>query len=286
MNFELHQEPARPQAPLAEPAFARWSPADGPMTATFHRVSGGYYVRFIDRADFAISLDEKVVTCFPVCDASEAVVRALFLNQVVPMIRSHQGELILHASVVAVGGMAVGFAARSGSGKSTLAAAFARAGMPFLSDDGLWLIDEEEHYLARPDRPNVRLWQDSEAAVILGQPLPEDCEDEKSSVAASRTLPFHDGPLPLGALYFLGGGDGEQTSISELSVRQALSWLIDHSFYLDGEDRVRLKRDFEAFAKAAEKIRCYALDYPREYDRLPEVIAAVRRHLETRKDVR
>ena len=223
MTFELREEPAREQSPLPESDFARWRSLDGEVLATFHREPDGYLVRFLDRADFSIALEAGVVTCWPVPGSSRPV-RDLYLNQVLPMLQGHGGELVIHASGVAIGGGAVAFVAATGRGKSTLAAAFARAGMPFLSDDGLRLSASGGRYFASPNRPSVRLWRDSEAVVVLGEAAPDETdEDDKSRVEAGERLPFQSEPLPLRAMYFLGPGDAAQPGIAELTAREALA---------------------------------------------------------------
>ena len=281
MNLELRHEPAREQAPLAEPDFARWRSEDGEVRATFHRVPEGFLVRFLDRADFSIALDAGVVTCRPAVGSSRAV-RDLYLNQILPMIRGHLGELVLHASAVAIDGGAVAFVAPTGRGKSTLAAAFARAGMPFLSDDGLSVHQEESGYAARPNRPSFRLWQDSEA-IVLGSEMPEEYEDDKSRVEASPALPFQPEPLPLRAMYFLGAGDSAEPSITELPALDIVAELMNHTFFLDAEDRSRMKRHLDVLTRLAEAVPGYALDFPRDYERLPDVIAAVSIHMSERR---
>jgi hypothetical protein len=276
--YELKVMPAREQAPLDGTPFALWRSPDGEVAATFHHTPEGHFLRFIDRGDFSVRLDDRLVTCWPVPGKSPDATRDLYGNQVVPMLRGHHGELILHASAVAIDGAVAAFVAPTGRGKSTLAAALARAGMPFLSDDGLALVAEDGRYFASPNRPSFRLWQDSAAAVIRGEAVPEDCGDEKSRIGADVGLPFQDEPLPLRALYFLGPGDSPRTSIARLPARDALAELINHTFFLDADDRERMKRHFEALARLAETVPGFALDYPREYDQLPCVIEALRNH--------
>jgi len=279
VTIELRQEPAREQADLAEPAFASWHDGDGETAATFHRLPRGYLVRFLDRADFAILPEEGLVTCWPAPDTSASYARDLYLNQIMPIILGHRGETVIHASAVKIAGRAAAFVASTGCGKSTLAAAFARAGTPFLSDDGVLLTPENGRYLASPNRPSFRLYRDSQAAVIRGEAVAEAGEDEKTRVAADETLPFQNEPVPLGAMYFLGPGDTDRPTITPLPTRQALAKLMNHSFFLDAADRERMKRHFEALGRLAETVPGYALDYPREYDRLPCVIEAVSLHM-------
>jgi hypothetical protein len=277
--YELKLMPPREQPVLDDTPFALWRSPDGEVAATFHRRPEGYLVRFVDRADFSVELGVGQITCWPFPGKSPAGARDLYLNQIVPMIRGHQGELVLHASGVALGGAAAAFVAPTGRGKSTLAAAFARAGMPFLSDDGLVLTAEAGRYVASPNRPSFRLWSDSEAVVIRGEVAPEEDENEKSRVEAGE-LPFQEEPLPLRALYFLGLGETARISIARLPIRETLAELIDHSFFLDAEDKGRMKRHFEALARLAETVPAFALDYPRDYAGLPSLIAAVSRHMD------
>lgn len=280
MNFELRQEPAREQAPLPEPVFARWrSEEDGAVLATFHRAPQGYLVRFVDEADFLIAVETATVTCWPT-PANTRGIRDLYLNQVMPMIAGHLGKQVIHASGVAIGDRAVAFVAATGRGKSTLAAAFARAGTPFLSDDGLYLTFDGDRVLASPNRPSFRLWLDSETEVVRGKTSPHEWEQmEKTRIEAGDDLPFQSEPLPLQALYFLGPGGAAEPVITDLSEREALAELINHSYVLDVEDRTRMKRHFEALTRLAEAVPSHRLDYPREFDRLPSVIAAVSGHI-------
>lgn len=285
MSFTLTELPPRPQAPLEQPSFARWRSTAGDLVATMHRKGDGYVARFVERADFVISLADRTVVCAAVPDMTGATVRDLYLNQVLPMIRGQQGELAIHASAVAVRGGAIGFVASSGSGKSTLAAAFARAGSPFLSDDGLFLTHAEGGYLAHPNRPSFRLWQDSEAAIGGTANIPDENDDEKSQVGAGETLPFQSDPLPLRALYFLGSAESAGPAIAPLPRRAALAELINHSFLLDMADRKLLQRHFDMLADLAEAVPSFSLDYPRDYALLPEVVETVMSHDAMRETV-
>src|SRR4029078_2832272 len=100
----------------------------------------------------------------------------------------------------------------------------------------------------------------------------------KSRAAAGEALPFQADPLPLRALYFLGAGDAAAPRIDPLTKREALARLINHSFFLDGSDRERMQQLFAALTEVANAVPSFDLDYPREYDRLPDVIVAVTGH--------
>ena len=277
MTPRLTVLPASEQVPLAGRPYACWRTTEGEVAAQFHRTGAGFTVRFIDQADFLVSPRLDAVECVPVPDVSERTARDLFLNQVMPVIRGQQGELVLHASAVAVADGVLAFAAPTGRGKSTLAAAFASAGYPFLTDDGLTLTSDGADYTAHANRPSFRLRQDSTAALNLA-PSDAGAEDEKVRVEAGPALPFGDASLPLRALYFLGPGDAASCSIEPLSHRQAVVELISHAFLLDVEDRPRLRRHFGELGDLAEGVACFSLDYPRDYAALPGVVACVADH--------
>ena len=276
--FELTELPPAPQAPLAGQSLSRWLTLDGELTAEFYRRGDDFEIRFHDRADFTISLAEGRVFCVPVPGTSPQAVRDLYLNQVMPLIRGQQGEIVVHASAAAVAGEALGFAGATGRGKSTLAAAFASAGMPFLSDDGITLTRADGRYLAWPNRPSFRLWQDSQEAIGAWRAGDNGEGDEKVRVEANAAVPFQAEALPLRILYFLGPGDAPVPSFEVVPPRRALAELMNHAFLLDVGDRRLLQLHFEKLAGVAETVPCFALDYPRDYAELPRVIAAIREH--------
>jgi len=278
VKFEIGDPLSDDQSPCLGPDFARWRSADGDVLTTFHRTSDGYLVRFKERADFAVSLSRRVVTCRPARNVSRLTAEDLYLNQILPMISGQRGETVLHASAVAVKGEAVAFVGQTGRGKSTLAAAFAHAGMPFLSDDGVRLTKEGGRYLAAPNQPSFRLWQDSEAAVVSAGKVSDDSDNVKTRVAASDALPFESRPLPLRALYFLGPGHAKDTGIESLPEQAALAELLNHSFLLDVTDKARLQSHFGALADLSATVPVFSLDYPRQYDRLGAVLAAIVQH--------
>ncbi len=278
MRFEINGRLDSGRAPGTEPAFARWRSVEGEVVTTFHRIPDGYLVRFKERADFTVSLSRRVVTCRPGPGVSRRAAEDLYLNQVLPLIHGQEGDLMVHASAVAVDGAVIAFAGPTGAGKSTLAAGFARAGMPFLSDDGVRLTQEDGRYVAAPNRPSFRLWQDSEAAVVSGTEVLDDAGHEKTHVAASEALPFQDQPLPLHTLYFLGHRDCAEVRFELLRAQVALAELINHSFLLDVADKARLQAHFDALAKLSASVPAFLLYYPRDYDRLGDVITAIVAH--------
>jgi hypothetical protein len=280
MNLHFEQMASSAQVPRALEPFDRWVSAEGEALSLFYRESDEYVVRFPDRADFTISLDRQTVTCTPAPGVADDVIEVLYFNQIVPLVMGCNGDLVLHASAVVIDGTAIAFLGPTRRGKSTLAAAFAKAGYPFLTDDGLILDQDDEDYLVRPRAPALRLCSDSEAAILQTAGLRPDSEDFKGRIMAGDEIPFHDQPVRLTAIYLLPEPQRrDRTEMLPLSQPAALSELLKHSFILDVQDRQRVKNLFYRLASVVERIDCFTLDYPRRYPELPGVLDSIIKHV-------
>lgn len=266
--------PARPQSPLADEPFDRWLNPDGEATAEFRRLPGGYHVRFPTQADYAIALDTMRVEATPDEGTRPEVVESLWRNSVEPLVGNYLGGLNLHGSAVATPAGAVAFLGLSRSGKTTLAGGFARAGHPFLTEDVLELVRDGTRYMVQPQRPVLRLFHDS-AEFLLGQEPGWADAETKQELVAGGSLPCASEPAPLAAICLLGQGETETISMEPLGAGEALRHVIRHAFVLDVEDRKRLAAHFARLGELAAQVPCHALDYPRRYAQLPEVIGAI-----------
>jgi hypothetical protein len=63
------------QQPSVGAAFHTWTFPDGILWTEFHRLDGGYLLRFPSLADFEISADARTVTGFPVPEVPEGTLR-------------------------------------------------------------------------------------------------------------------------------------------------------------------------------------------------------------------
>ena len=279
MTVELTIAAAVPQAPRPA-AFHVWGLPDGSPWTEFHREGGRYRLRFPGLADFVVSADATRVRCEPAPGTPDAVVQHLHLNQVLPLALSKQGRLVFHASAVEIDGGAVAFVGMSGRGKSTLAASFAIDGHRFLTDDGLVVEPEGHGFVALPSHPSIRLWRDSEEALIAaGTPAaPPLSYTSKSRFLAGDRLAFCDEPRPLRRVYFLGDGSSDDVAFRRLTGSEAMIEWVRHSFLLDIEEKPRLASHFDQVAALASEPIHYALDYPRRYDDLARVRAAIVAH--------
>lgn len=251
-----------------------WSFPDGKVWAQFYRIGEGYLIRFPGLADFELSGEPIQVSCHPAPGTSDATAQHLYLNQIVPLVRSQQGEMVYHASAVEVGDAAVVFLGNSGRGKSTLAASFCAASHRFLTDDGLILKrNAQGGFDVLPSHPSLRLYGDSERATVgagVARALPVQYTN-KSRLLAGAELMFCDQPRPLLCAFFLGEGVADDISIAPIvGVEAHMAW-VRHSFLLDVEHRPRLAAHFDDVADLAAQPINVSLDFPRRFEDLPAV---------------
>ena len=280
MTIHYTEQAERPMAPIGEEAFHQWVFPDGTLWTQFFRQGAGYLLRFPELADFEVSADGCIVQGWPAPDVPSPTVEHLYLNQVMPLALSRQGKLVLHGSAVDIGGQGIAFLGESGRGKSTLAASFATEGRRFLTDDGLQLVWVDGHCMILPSHPSIRLWEDSQDALV-GESVamaPAVSFTSKSRLLAGPGIAFCDEARPLRRLFILGEGEVETPTIEPLRPAEALIELVKHSFLLDIEARDMLAQHFDDLSRLAALPICYRLDYRRSYEALPSVGEAVIRH--------
>jgi hypothetical protein len=134
---------------------------------------------------------------------------------------------------------------------------------------------------ALPSHPSIRLWEDSEAALIppAARRAPPVHYTPKARFLADQDLAFCEVPRPLRRVYVLGDGIAEDVTIEPLTAAQTLVELVKHSFILDIEERPRLASHFDQVATLANSQIHYRLDYPRRFEKLTAVQQAVFSHI-------
>jgi|SRR5580658_910583 hypothetical protein len=117
----------------------------------------------------------------------------------------HQrGQIVLHASSVAVNGKAVLFMGVSGAGKSTLAAALGRQGYPLVTDDLCVVrIDAAGTPLAHPDGRLPKLWTQAIDRLELGARRGPAVRGRLEKFYVEPLRENAAAPLPVGAVYAL-----------------------------------------------------------------------------------
>ena len=234
-------------------------------------------MRFPSLADFRVSQDGSAVRCWPVDGVSAGTIEHLYLNQVLPLALSKQRRLVFHASTVEVEGGAAAFLGESGSGKSTLAASFGMGGHRVLTDDGLLVEEREGVFEAQPSHPSIRLWEDSQAALMDRTAVlaPAVQYTSKVRILAHEPIDFCREARRLRRIFFLVNEGADGPAISPVKAGEALAQLVRHSFLLDIEEREMLAYHFDRLAAMVREPICWRLDYPRRYDALPAVRRAI-----------
>ena len=280
MTVNYTEQLARPQAPMPEAAFHQWTTANDAVWTFFYRQQAGYMLRFPEMADFEVSADGRLVRGWPAIAVAPSTVNHLYLNQVLPLALSRQGKLMLHGSAVEIHGQGVAFIGESGRGKSTLAASFATGGSRFLTDDGLHLEWVGGECQIIPSHPSIRLWEDSQEALISNTAAVAPALDftTKSRLLAGPDIAFCDQARALRRIYFLGERDASVPTMVRLRPAEALICLAKNSFLLDIEARDMLAQHFDDVSRLAQLPIYFSLDYPRRYEALPQVREAIIRH--------
>ncbi len=280
MSIDFQLDEVRAQEPLRLTMFHEWTLPDGTPWLQFFRVEADYLLRFTELADFQVSADGRSVRCWPAPDVSDETLRHLFLNQVQPLALSRQGSLVFHASAIEIGEQAIAFMGESGKGKSTLAASFATNGFRFLTDDGLVVEPTQGHWRITPSHPSIRLWEDSQEALLDAQaPMAPPVQfTSKSRFLAGEHIVFCTQPRPLHRVYFLGDGTQQHPLFERLKPGEALIGLLKHSFLLDIEERQMLAAHFDELSNLVRVPIYYRLDYPRHFEDLARVRHAIVQH--------
>lgn len=274
-------QPSRSLAPQPFPSFHQWVLPDGTLWLQFYRTPSGYLLRFTDLADFEISADGQTICCWPTPETSDSTLEHLYLNQILPLALGQQDKLVFHASAVEIGEVAVAFMGASGRGKSTLTTSFATNGFRFLTDDGLVLEARDDHYHALPSHPSIRLWKDSEQALMSQHAIkaPPVQFTTKARFLSGSAISFCEQSRPLQHIYFLGEGKTEQFVCNRMSPAVAFIELVKHSFILDIEASKFLANQFEALSQLTQQLPCYHLDYPRSFATVTAVRQAIINHV-------
>ena len=276
----LSTERDRHQKPIGKAPFHVWTFPDGTVWTCFYRNDGDYRLRFPDLADFEVSGNGDTVRCWPVPGISEYTVEHLYLNQVLPLVLGKQGKLVFHASAIETGSGALVFMGVSGRGKSTLAASFATHGFRFLTDDGLLLEEKKGRYQVQPSHPSIRLWQDSQEALVAEDAAiaPPVQHTSKARFLAGEDMAFCGEARPLQRIYFLGEGTASAVEFQPMVPSEALIELVRHSFLLDIEEQALLASHFDRLAALVRGPIFYRLDYPRRYEALALVRQSIIEH--------
>lgn len=252
--------------PLAGAQFSAWMTAEGDEWLTFADVPGGFLLTFPEHGQFEVSGDASTVSVHPWIETPLDTMRHLLLNQILPLVLSRRGRLVLHASAVSYRDHVIAFIGRSGGGKSTFAVACALAGASIVSDDCLVVKRTDVGWSTVPCHAGVRLWP---AALELFGWHAESGEvashysDKRRFDDRNHHLTFETRHLPLAAIVYLppaSAGEsptlalGPSASAQTLRGRDAVMALASELFRLDARDAAESRRQFESIGAIAAEI--------------------------------
>jgi hypothetical protein len=260
--------------------------ADGSPWLSCSKSDFGYKLYYHDLAVCWISQDGSHIDCFPYPETPHNTLEHLLLDQLLPLVISHQSNTVLHASAVNMNGSATVFIGNTGNGKSTLTTSFCAAGFPLLADDGLLLRMDQQAIWGIGSYPGLRLWPDSVKGVFAGMPNLETVShynDKRRITSESMSLAFSDDPVPIAKIYLLDKSPLEPLdkaiAFERLSPSASIIALLERSFRLDTNDQQRNRQELDRLTELASRVPVYRLNYPRQYKLLPSVCEAVQLHL-------
>ncbi len=198
---------------------------------------------------------------------------ALFLGGTALGALMHQrGEIVLHASAVAVDGGAVLFCGASGAGKSTLAAALGAAGHAHVADDfSVIRFGADGRAMIAPDGRHHRLWQTALDGLAMserrGAPVQRQL-DKFFVEPAERCADM----LPVKAIYELAVGD--TPAITPATPFDVVRMLQHHAYRPTLVALMRQQRlYFDAASRLARLCQCYRFSRPMRFDHLDAGVA-------------
>src|SRR5262249_1753993 len=107
-----------------------------PTGRSYHqRADGSIYLRWDNHFEFMIAADGRQIACRPLGTVTGETFDSYLPASALSFALVRQGIEPLHATVVDVGGKAVGFLGNCGFGKSSLATWFIRRGHRLITDD-------------------------------------------------------------------------------------------------------------------------------------------------------
>lgn len=260
--------PVRPvQVPVAD-WIHHWHEDDGSRVLGLARRGNDYLLRFHGQCDFVIDGQGRSVTAEPLEDLAVDTLEHLLVDQVLPRLLAHRGELVAHASVVETVHGSVLFLGRSGWGKSTLAGLFHQRGHRLLSDDCALLSFDGTGVAAVPTYPSLRLYGDSLDRVFEAPPATARVAaySHKRRVALAAGGDPRPG-RPLRAIYLLNdpATGAAAPAIDPLPPAVACMALVEHSFRLDMTSQAQTAALLRQGARVVEAVPAFSLRYRRDF---------------------
>lgn len=267
-----------PQNGCQEPALKVW------------RLGGGAYFRFLYRDGTEYLLCRSGTQVWGTWPDSLTLdyTAPYLLGPVLGFVLRLRGLVSLHASAVCAADRAIALMGPARAGKSTTAAALARLGHPVLSDDIVVLEDQGGAFLVPPAYPRLCLWPES-AKSLYGSadalPLITRDWEKRYLDLTGNGYRFQDRPLPLAAIYLLGGrsSDAAAPFVEDLPPHTGLMTLVANSYVNYLLDKTMRAREFELLAQVANRVPLRRVNPHRDPTRLSTLCDVILEDFQTLK---
>jgi hypothetical protein len=215
----------------------------------------GYRIEAAGHGCHLLAPDGRSAACVPEVGESWAWHR-LFFAQVLPSAAALQGLEVLHASAVAIEGVATAIVSASGGGKSSLAARTIARGAGFVTDDVLAVERADGSVIAHPGPAFIRV--DEAGLEALPAPVEQLGRSDKAEVAIEPISHA----IPLGRLVFLQRGqEARRLDLIRLSPPDP-RLLLAATFTSHLTLPRRLAAQLETCAAIARDVPCFRLVVP------------------------
>jgi hypothetical protein len=271
--------PAAPDVtigPANVPALLRGATVHGP---TWQMTERHFLIRIPGVARFLLS-EGRSIDFEAEAGADPADIPIFILGTVFGILLHQRGQIVLHASAVALDGKAILFCGASGAGKSTMAAALVQRGLPLVTDDLCALsLGSDGTATVHPDGRQLRLWSRAIDELSL--------ENRRGGRMRQRLEKYyvepggiHEQPLPLGAIYALREArPPHQPGIAAPNVVDAALTLRRHAYRPRLINRMGQDASyFRAAAAIANATGIFHLTRPLSFKAMPSVLAQLEQH--------
>jgi len=227
---------------------------------------------------FLVSRGREIVVDPDPAAAAESL-QPFLLGPALAVALHQRGYRVLHASAVAIGGVAFGFLGHAGSGKSTLAAALRSRGHRPIADDVVALRPESGGFVPLPGLPWLKLWPPTAEAIgITPEELPRVRPDlaKRSWAAAEPAAPP---PTRVDRLYVLA--EGPHVASEPIGAAESVIELARHTYGARSLHGVRAESHLQEAAELARAITLRRLRRPWRLGDLATAVELVEREAAT-----
>ena len=219
----------------------------------------------------------------PKRDADARAIRSAILGPAFAVALYQRGQLVLHASAVAIGGGAVVFIGDAGDGKSTTALGLCAAGHCFISDNITAIDLTNDPPVVAPSYPQINVGPEALDALSYNKTHLQYVEPASEKRIVPITERFATRAVPLKQIYVLRRGNA--TVITPLSPSVGLNECISNSYHdasLEESDAAH----FVQCARLATAVPIYEIETSRNFATFPDVLRRIEENIVVVPDTR